>query len=49
MSERKAKELRKKVYGDLSLKLLRTYIRRNDGSIYATGLRRQYQDAKENL
>ncbi len=46
MNAKKSKKLRKKVYGDLSLKI-RNYTRNKDGSVVSTGLRSMYQAAKK--
>lgn len=47
MNEKKAKALRKKVYGDMSLKGDRDYYLDPDkNSIVVTGLRKEYQKAK---
>ena len=46
MNGRKAKALRKQVYGQMSLKTPRTYIKHN-GGVKNTGLRAEYQAAKK--
>ncbi len=45
MNTKKAKALRKQIYGGMSLKV-RNYARKADGSIVNTGLRAMYQEAK---
>ena len=46
MSQKKMKELRRIIYGDMSHKS-RNQMYYTDGSIRDTGLRRKYQDAKK--
>lgn len=48
MNEKKAKALRRKIYGDMSIRAKREYFtERNGKTLVAKGLRRQYQDAKK--
>jgi hypothetical protein len=49
MNSKKAKYLRKKIYGDFSQREERKYIRTQSGSIRTTGRRAQYQKAKGEL
>ena len=46
MNGRRVKALRKQVYGQMSLKTPRTYVKHNRG-IKNTGLRAKYQAAKK--
>ncbi|MBI5056982.1 MAG: hypothetical protein HZB61_10250 [Nitrospirae bacterium] len=50
MSERKARSLRKKVYGDVSQRIPRQYLRASTGSIvnHPASLRAKYQQEKRN-
>jgi len=45
MNGRKAKNLRKKIYGNFALRNTK-YERHTDGSIHCTGRRKIYQEAK---
>jgi hypothetical protein len=49
MNEKKAKALRKKIYGDQSLKERRKYRQEVDGNLTVLGLRKEYQEAKKAL
>lgn len=47
MNGKKAKELRRRIYGDFSLKTEREYFTEvNSKTLVAKGLRRRYQDEK---
>ena len=51
MSERKAKALRKKIYGDVSQRIPKQYIKMSNGSIvnHPASLRAKYQQEKRNI
>lgn len=49
MNGKKAKFLRKKIYGDMSLKVERKYFLDNNCVIRNIGLRSEYQKAKKKI